>query len=92
MGANTHFPEYSEEVKRIIISAFNCLDSPKIIVDTQGIILYVSKYHLKYLGYNSEDELIAVPIWAAEIILWQPSGHQSRKLGISGKMVTAHGQ
>lgn len=58
MGANTYFPKYSEKVKRIIISAFNCLDSPKIIVDTEGIILYVSKYHLEYLGYDSEDELI----------------------------------
>lgn len=58
MRGNTYFPEYSEKIKQIIIGAFNALDSPKIIVDTKGIILYASKYHLKYLGYDSEDELI----------------------------------
>ena len=46
------------KLNRILSRAFDSLAGAKIIVDKAGIILYASKFHYEYLGYDDPEDLI----------------------------------
>lgn len=50
--------ELKEKRDYVMRCAFDSLSGAKIIVDENGIILYASKFHYKYLGIENEDGLI----------------------------------
>ncbi len=50
--------ELQEKRDYVMRCAFDSLTGAKIIVDENGIILYASKFHYKYLGIDEEDGLI----------------------------------
>lgn len=46
------------KLNRILSRAFDSLSGAKIVVDKDGIVLYASKYHYEYLGYDDPEEII----------------------------------
>lgn len=50
--------DVQSKLNRILSRAFDSLSGAKIIVDEEGIILYASKYHYEYLGYENPGEII----------------------------------
>ncbi len=42
----------------IVKFAFDALSGAKLIVDEEGIILFASKYHYQYLGYEEESQMV----------------------------------
>ena len=55
---------FKKKLDRVLRCAFDSLAGAKIIVDEKGIVLYASKYHYQYLGYNNPEDMIGKPVEA----------------------------
>ncbi|MBR4410996.1 MAG: sigma 54-interacting transcriptional regulator [Firmicutes bacterium] len=50
--------QLQDKLDYVMRCAFESLSGAKIIVDENGIVLYASKFHYKYLGIEKEEDLI----------------------------------